>query len=354
MSPHMSSFGTERRPRCTVAKRLGVAVATVAAMSAAAPAISQAQPTNLALNASGSGTPSPLESDPGWGGGSYPWDLTDGRRSYDTWARGLAFTGGRSNWAGQPCGPRQATIAFGENKTFDKIVLWQHGAQHVPATAHVAYWANSAWHEVSFTRNYGAVTEDGTNSGYAISDEYSFDAVTGSKVRWSLNNCENTLDPTIGQLEHGWIYEFEVFRAGGTSASSDSTVTATVGSYLAMSGGAATFSSIVPTIAASSYTSSASLQVTTSNPSGVAISVAPSTSVEEFGIPGASVWTAPSASPASFARLQAPGVNVVSASGPVNRTYAIPFRLDLVPGTVLRAGDTYTQPITYTATATLP
>ncbi len=53
--------------------------------------------TNIALNPSRSGYPSPLESDQGWGGGSYPWDLVDGLRDYPgEWMHGLAFTGG--NW----------------------------------------------------------------------------------------------------------------------------------------------------------------------------------------------------------------------------------------------------------------
>lgn len=35
---------------------------------------------DLALNSAGTGFPSPLESDPGWGGGSFPWEMVDGFR----------------------------------------------------------------------------------------------------------------------------------------------------------------------------------------------------------------------------------------------------------------------------------
>ena len=41
--------------------------------------------TNIALNPSGSGYPSPLESDQGWGGGSNQWDIVDGLRDYPEW-----------------------------------------------------------------------------------------------------------------------------------------------------------------------------------------------------------------------------------------------------------------------------
>src|SRR5438876_8280961 len=78
---------------------------------------------NLAFNPSRVGFPTPLESDPGWGGGSNTWEIVDGLRSYSAWYHGLAFTGGHTNGPGsggwiEPAGPRQATIDFGQVETF--------------------------------------------------------------------------------------------------------------------------------------------------------------------------------------------------------------------------------------------
>lgn len=131
-------------------------------------------------------------------------------------------------------------------------------------------------------------------------------------------------------------------------------LTATVGPHLEIAGGGATFGTILPTIRGRSYSSAARLQVTTSDPSGVAVRVAPSTAIRNLGIPGASVWAASSATPSVFEPLNPPGVQVVQSPGPVNRTYKVSYRLDIAPGTVLRAGDSYSQPITYTATPTVP
>src|SRR5262245_20013057 len=92
------------------------------------PAVMAQSPVNIALNTSQTGYPSPLESDPGWGGGSYPWDILDGLTAYtDTWAHGLAFTGGTGSWMGQSCGWRQATVNLAELKTFNQVRVWHHG-----------------------------------------------------------------------------------------------------------------------------------------------------------------------------------------------------------------------------------
>jgi len=65
-----------------------IIVAVVAAFLLTAGASSNAVPSmyspanDLALNPTGSGYPSPLESDDGWGGGTSKWDLVDGQRMY--------------------------------------------------------------------------------------------------------------------------------------------------------------------------------------------------------------------------------------------------------------------------------
>lgn len=166
---------------------------------------------NLAANPSGSGYPSPLESDRGWGGGSYPWEIVDGLQTYADWPHGLAWTGGHtggadsSGWI-EAAGPRQATIAFGAERTFNKVVIWQHGSEHTPANANLEYWDGSKWTAIGASRVFGAVAAGGAG---AWSDEYTFAPVTGTKVRWSFDNREDNIvgTPNI----HGWIYEFEVF-----------------------------------------------------------------------------------------------------------------------------------------------
>ena len=78
--------------------------------------------------------------------------------------------------------------------------------KHIPADAQLAYWDGENWVDISFDRTIGAIEAGGANS---TSDEYTFAPVTGSKVRWSMDNRLNSI---LGvQIVHGWIYEFEVF-----------------------------------------------------------------------------------------------------------------------------------------------
>jgi hypothetical protein len=163
---------------------------------------SAATADNIAVNPSLSGFPSPLASDPGWGGGSSPWHLVDGRRSYDSWANGLAF-----QWDYLD---HQATIDFGEDKTFDEVILWHHGVSWTPATTFLDYWDGAAWQPIVFSRLYGTMFEEGSGSGYAHSDIYSFDPVTSSRVRYSF---DGSAGPAIdgSPFVHGWLYEFEVY-----------------------------------------------------------------------------------------------------------------------------------------------
>lgn len=178
------------------------------------PLRAEAELVNLALNATRSGKPSPLESDRGWGGGSYPWELVDGLLSYSHWAHGLAFTGGHYDSSGgppwiEPAGQRQATIDFGEPKRFEKVVIWHHGVEHTPAEAFLDYWDGSQWVSIRYEREYGTMHEEGTNSGYSDSDIYIFSPVIGSKVRYSFDNRGKNVNGTFNI--HGWLYEFEVF-----------------------------------------------------------------------------------------------------------------------------------------------
>ena len=158
------------------------------------------QTQNIALGADTS------ESDRGWGGGASPWDMVDGFTYYtDTWAHGLAFTGGILGWDGEPCGRRQATLNFGTMKTFNRALVWHHGSEHIPNTYSLEYWNGSSWQATGGTSSvrWDLETPPAGVSGWgAIPTEHIFPDVTGSKIRFNLNNCDIT---------HGWIYEFEVF-----------------------------------------------------------------------------------------------------------------------------------------------
>ena len=179
--------------------------------------------TNIALNTSGSGYPTPLESDSGWGGGSYPWDLVDGQRIYTAWNHGLAFIG---NGHGGTSGPRQATIEFGANQTFHKVIISHNGWAHVPANPSLDYWNGTAWVSISFQRSIGYYVPSGITG--VPCDEYTFSDVVGSKVRFSFDNRENSV---LGsQLVHGWLHNIEVY--GGVAAP-----TPTVVAYSAVTSG---------------------------------------------------------------------------------------------------------------------
>ncbi|MBC8249701.1 MAG: hypothetical protein H8E90_08485, partial [Anaerolineales bacterium] len=164
-------------------------------------------PEDIALNPSRSGYPHPLESDSGWGGGSNKWEIVDGVRRYSEWYHGLAFTGGRGAYI-EPCGWRQATIDFGEPKTFNRVLVWHHGLEHVPNTYKIQYWDGTSWVDIFSTADghaylkYPADPPDNWWESFSTPTENTFDPVTSSKVRFALYNCD---------IVHGWIYEFEVY-----------------------------------------------------------------------------------------------------------------------------------------------
>ncbi len=165
---------------------------------------------NIAFNPTQTGFPHPLESDRGWGGGSYPWEMLDGHTYYtDTWAHGLAFTGGFPGWI-EPCGWRQATVNFGTMKTFNKMRVYHHGDEHIPTNRSIEYWDGSAWHTVNASttlREDLRVPPPGVSGWGAVPTEHIFSPVSGSKVRFGFNNCD---------IQHGWIYELEVYAAAQT------------------------------------------------------------------------------------------------------------------------------------------
>lgn len=168
---------------------------------------------NLALNTAGQGFPSPLESDAGWGGGSRPWDLVDGRRTYGSdWARGLAFTGGPEQWAGARCGTRHVVIDFGERRRFNRVIVWHHGADQAPKACRVTTWDGAAWSEVFATERARDLLAFETASpkqwweSWSVPMDIRLPVSSGAKVRFSFDNCD---------IPHGWIYELEIYDEAG-------------------------------------------------------------------------------------------------------------------------------------------
>ncbi len=164
--------------------------------------------TDVAYNPNGSGYPSPLESDAGWGGGAQPWEILQGHTSYtDTWAHGLAFGGGTGSWNGQPCGTRQATVDFGQPRTVSRVLAWHHAGEHVPTAYHVEAWNGSAWVNVGGTSSRRTDLADyppATGWGSEPTENL-FPAITANKIRFVIDsNCDIT---------HGWLYALQAFSA---------------------------------------------------------------------------------------------------------------------------------------------
>ncbi len=178
---------------------------------------------NIAINKAGTGFPHPLESDKGWGGGANPWEIIDGIRTYSDWQKGLAFTGGKESYV-EPCGWRQATINFGEPKTFKAVMVWYHGLDQVPNTYKIQHWDGASWVNIFSTTNghaylkYPAETPSNWWESWSTPTENTFALVTSSKVRFTFNNCDIT---------HGWIYEFEVYGAPAPTPTPTPTPTST-------------------------------------------------------------------------------------------------------------------------------
>ena len=162
-------------------------------------------PVNVAAGAN------PSASDDGWGGGTVKTTITDGLTSYcDTWAHGLAFTGGPNSWDGQLCGWRQATLDLGKAYLVNRALYYHHGKEHIPAVYKLeGSLDSSTWFTIS---DKSSVRDDladyPTNCWGSTPTEHLFDAVTVRYVRYSIDNCQ-MMFPTDGS--HGWLYEIELW-----------------------------------------------------------------------------------------------------------------------------------------------
>jgi hypothetical protein len=164
--------------------------------------------------------PHAFSSDLGWGGGAKPAQLVDGFRGCNDpsgWACGLAFSGGNSNWNGQPCGVRQATVDLGASRPVSAVRVTHHGDEHVPRSYEIQTWNGSGWlTQVSVVNTTvarcGRPGNDPTNAWTCtLTDEF-FPTET-SRVRITFDNCAASNGNILGNpLTHGWIYELEVFN----------------------------------------------------------------------------------------------------------------------------------------------
>jgi hypothetical protein len=75
------------------------------------------------------------------------------------------------------------------------------------------YWNGSAWVRIALNTHWYAVGQvDGP--GYSHGELFAFTPVTGSKVRYSMDNSQYNVLGTCNI--HGWINEFEVYLIGST------------------------------------------------------------------------------------------------------------------------------------------
>ena len=115
------------------------------------------------------------------------------------------------NYCGQPAGVYQSTINFGEPVSFNHVVVWWQTAGHTPQNdPDLSYWddASGQWIPIQYVRQN--TLPDGS---WSPSDEYTFSMVTGNKVRLAFDNSGMAMHGL--PIEHGWIYEFEVFESAG-------------------------------------------------------------------------------------------------------------------------------------------
>lgn len=206
---------------------LGV-LAALLALSLSTPLMAQALGVNknAAFNLN-PGTPAapraphPFESDQGWGGGAKPTQLIDGYRGCTDpsgWACGLAFTGGDSNWGGQPCGVRQATINLGTVQQVSAVKITHHSDLHTPVIYQIQTYNGTGWDtQVSITNNSQSrcvrapYYDPASTWTCTLTDE--FPPVKTSKVRYTFNNCPSENRNILGgAVVHGWLWEFEAYR----------------------------------------------------------------------------------------------------------------------------------------------
>lgn len=163
-------------------------------------------PNDLAYNDGKFRFPSPVESDKGWGGGSWCWHIVDGLRSKTSgWMSGLAFTGGSEQFI-DTCGWRQMTIDFGKEISFNRIIVFHVDPVNIPLDYWVLYWDSKTeiW-DTAAAFHLDKVYIRSLSVKFKEQEPFiedTFKTVKSRKIRYIFNNCKT---------DHGWINEFEVY-----------------------------------------------------------------------------------------------------------------------------------------------
>lgn len=160
-------------------------------------------PGDLAFNDGRFKYPTPEESDEGWGGGRWCWQIVDGLRIRSVgWINGLAFTGGSSCYE-DTCGWRQATIDFGKDILFNRTLIFFVTSANAPKH----YWIlaskdkSGVWDTI-LERKIKSFPQGKFEGNEHNAEEDTFHTVKSRKIRYTFNNCD---------MEPGWILEFEVY-----------------------------------------------------------------------------------------------------------------------------------------------
>jgi hypothetical protein len=160
-------------------------------------------PGDLAFNDGRYKYPTPEESDEGWGGGRWCWQIVDGlRTSAVGWIYGLAFTGGGNNYE-DTCGWRQATIDFGKDISFNRTLIF-FNATNAPKHYWILACKDKSWvWDTILERKIKSYPIGKFYLNSPIAEEDTFQTVKSRKIRYTFNNCD---------MDHGWIFEFEVYN----------------------------------------------------------------------------------------------------------------------------------------------
>jgi hypothetical protein len=122
--------------------------------------------------------------------------------------------------------------------------------------------------------------------------------------------------------------------------------------YLSLTGGSADFGSVVPTADLATYFTTAQLAVRTTYP-GITVSVGTASSNVDMGGLG-EVQVVPWQEDGTWNLFQNIPRPVFASDPAANTVVPVNYRLQVQGGTVLTRGHTYSEPIVYTATSSLP
>ena len=87
-------------------------------------------------------------------------------------------------------------------------MIWHHGVGYTAQAPWLDYWNGSSWVRIALSsHSYPAGFVDG--EGYSHGELFTFAPVTGSQVRYSMDNSQYNVLGTYNI--HGWLNEVEVY-----------------------------------------------------------------------------------------------------------------------------------------------